>query len=111
MPAPAHARITHPSTSSSAHRIDLRDGKEYNTGYYLDELAIPLQKLVAAGYTPVFANPQGNPVSYDPVSNDKMFFGGSETARAQAVKFVQSFPGTQHPQTLSQIAAQGTSSY
>jgi putative intracellular protease/amidase len=96
---------------SSAHQLDLRDGKEYNTGYYLDELAIPLQKLVAAGYTPVFANPQGNPVAFDPVSNDKMFFGGNDAARAQAIKFVQSFPGTQHPQTLAQIAAQGTSNY
>jgi len=96
---------------SSAHQLDLRDGKEYNTGYYLDELAVPLQKLIAAGYTPVFANPQGDAASFDPVSNDKMFFNGSETARAQAEQFVRSLPGVQHPQTLTQIAAQGTSGY
>jgi putative intracellular protease/amidase len=96
---------------SNAHHLDLRDGKEYNTGYYLDELAIPLQKIVAAGYTPVFASPQGTPANFDPVSNDKMFFGGSESVRAAAVKYVGSFPGIQHPETLARIAQQGTSGY
>ncbi|MFC0693621.1 type 1 glutamine amidotransferase domain-containing protein [Paraburkholderia humisilvae] len=96
---------------SNAHQLDLRDGEEYNTGYYLDELAVPLQKLVAAGYSPVFASPQGKAASFDPVSNDKMFFGGDDTARANAVKFVGDFPGIQHPQTLAQIEKQGTSDY
>ncbi|OXI78264.1 thiamine biosynthesis protein ThiJ [Burkholderia sp. AU31652] len=108
---------THPSQRkvlvvlSSAQQLELRDGKQYRTGYYLDELAIPLQKIVAAGYTPVFANPQGNPASWDPVSNDKIFFGDNEAARAKAVDLVQSFPGIAHPQTLTEIAAQGTSDY
>lgn len=96
---------------SSARQLDLRDGKQYNTGYYLDELAIPLQKIVAAGYTPVFASPQGTPANFDPVSNDKMFFGGSESARVDAVNFVRSFAGVQHPETLAQIEQQGTSGY
>ena len=38
---------------SSASQLELRDAKTYHTGYYLDELAIPLRKIVDAGYTPV----------------------------------------------------------
>jgi putative intracellular protease/amidase len=96
---------------SSARQLELRNGKEYATGYYLDELAIPLRKIVAAGYTPVFANPKGNAVSFDPVSNDKVFFGGNDSARADAVKFLHDIPGLKHPRTLAAIAAEGTRDY
>src|SRR5271155_3319133 len=51
---------------SSASQLELREGKTYHTGYYLDELAIPLRKIVDAGYSPVFANPKGNAGSFDP---------------------------------------------
>jgi hypothetical protein len=66
---------------SSASQLELRDGKTYHTGYYLDELAVPLRKIVDAGYTPVFANPKGNAVSFDPASNSKVFFGGDDAVR------------------------------
>lgn len=96
---------------SNADQLELRDGKEYSTGYYLDELAVPLQKLVAAGYTPVFASPKGTAARFDPVSNDKVFFGGDDTARANAEKFVNGFAGVQHPMTLAQVEKQGTVDY
>jgi len=96
---------------SSAHQLELRDGKKYETGYYLDELAIPLRKLIDAGYTPVFASPNGEVPSYDQVSNDKMFFGGSESALAEAVKLVKSDKGPVHPKKLSVVAAEGTKDY
>ena len=96
---------------SSASQLELRDGKNYHTGYYLDELAIPLRKIVDAGYTPVFANPKGNAVSFDPASNGKVFFGGDDAARAQAVAFLEGIPGLQHPKTLSAILKEGTADY
>lgn len=34
---------------SSAHALDLRDGKKYSTGYYLNEFVVPYRKLVEAG--------------------------------------------------------------
>ena len=45
---------------SSAHELDLRDGKHYETGYYLNEFVVPYRKLVEAGYEPVIANPKGD---------------------------------------------------
>lgn len=96
---------------SSANQLELRDGKQYHTGYYLDELSLPLRKMIAAGFTPIFANPKGNEVSYDPVSNDKMFFGGNDVARADNVKFVEGIKELQHPKTLSAIAKEGTKDY
>jgi len=45
---------------SSAQELDLRDGKKYPTGYYLNEFIVPYRKLVEAGYEPVIANPQGD---------------------------------------------------
>ena len=96
---------------SSASQLELRDGKQYRTGYYLDELSLPLAKMIKAGFTPVFANPKGNAVSYDPVSNDKMFFGGSDAARAENVKFVEGINELQHPKTLAAIVKEGTTDY
>jgi putative intracellular protease/amidase len=96
---------------SSADQLELRDGKTYHTGYYLDELEIPLHKIVDAGYTPVFADPKGNAVSFDPVSNDRVFFGGDETARAAAVKFLEGIGDLQHPKTLAAVRDEGTVGY
>lgn len=96
---------------SSAHVLDLRDGKAYHTGYYLDELAIPLSKLIDAGYTPVFADPSGEPTTFDPVSNDKMFFGGNDATRAQAINFLENLKALQKPKTLKAVLSAGTSDY
>lgn len=59
---------------SSAKVLDLKDGKKYDTGYYLNELATPLKAIVDAGYTPVFADPLGNEPQMDASSNNDMFF-------------------------------------
>src|SRR5258708_12425372 len=96
---------------SSAHVLDLRDGKAYHTGYYLDELAIPLSNLSDAGYTPVFADPSGEPTTFDPVSNDKMFFGGNDATRAQAINFLENLKALQKPKTLKAVLSAGTSDY
>ncbi|VVD59108.1 type 1 glutamine amidotransferase domain-containing protein [Pandoraea anhela] len=96
---------------SSAHQLELRDGKTYETGYYLDELEIPLRKMLDAGYTAVFASPDGKAPSYDKVSYDKMFFGGSEQALKKAVELVTSDKGPVHPKKLSTILAEGINDY
>ena len=45
---------------SSANALDLKGGKTYSTGYYLNEFVIPYRKLVEAGYEPVIVNPKGD---------------------------------------------------
>ncbi len=96
---------------SGAQELALRDGKSYRTGYFLNELAIPLKKIVDAGYIPVFASPGGKTPAMDANSNNKFFFGNDESARAAAYKFVSDFAALKHPIKLSNAAKSGSHSY
>ncbi|WP_394780792.1 type 1 glutamine amidotransferase domain-containing protein [Undibacterium sp.] len=96
---------------SSAHELDLRDGKKYATGYYLNEFVVPYRKLVEAGYEPVIANPKGDLPVKDVNSNNKMFFGDDDAARAEAEKYAQGVEQLKHPKTLASVVAEGTSGY
>ncbi len=96
---------------SSANELTLKDGKQYKTGYYLNEFEVPYKKLIEAGYTPVIANPKGDTPVMDANSNNKMFFGGDDNARAEAFKYVQSVQQLKHPKTLASVVAEGTDGY
>jgi putative intracellular protease/amidase len=96
---------------SSANELELKDGKQYKTGYYLNEFEVPYKKLVEAGYTPVIANPKGDMPVMDANSNNKMFFGGDDSARAEALKYVQNIQQLQHPKTLASVVSEGTDGY
>ena len=96
---------------SSANELTLKDGKQYKTGYYLNEFEIPYKKLVDAGYTPVIANPKGDMPVMDANSNNKMFFGGDDAARAEALKYVETVQQLKHPKTLASVVSDGTDAY
>ena len=96
---------------SSANELQLKDGKQYKTGYYLNEFEVPYKKLVEAGYTPVIANPKGDIPAMDANSNNKMFFGGDDSARAAALQYVQGIAQLKHPKTLSAVVSEGTDGY
>lgn len=96
---------------SSAHELDLKDGKKYSTGYYLNEFVVPYRKLVEAGYEPVIANPKGDMPVMDVNSNNKMFFGGDDAARADALNYAQGIQQLKHPKTLASVVAEGTNQY
>jgi putative intracellular protease/amidase len=88
---------------SGAHILDLADGKPYATGYYLNEVATPLKALIEAGYTPVFADPNGDTPSMDASSNVDTFFGGDPAKRFAALRLLESLPGFHHPLKLSAV--------
>lgn len=96
---------------SSAHELDLEDGKKYTTGYYLNEFVVPYRKLVEAGYEPVIANPNGDLPQMDANSNNAMFFGGDDAARAAALTYSQGIEQLRHPKTLASVVAEGTQGY
>lgn len=96
---------------SSAHELDLKDGKTYTTGYYLNEFVVPYRKLVEAGYEPVIANPKGDLPQMDANSNNAMFFGGDDAARAAALTYAQGIEQLKHPKTLASVVAEGTQGY
>jgi putative intracellular protease/amidase len=96
---------------SSANALDLKGGKTYVTGYYLNEFVLPYRKLLDAGYEPVIANPKGNLPVMDANSNNAMFFGGDDAARADALKFAQGLELLKHPKTLASVVDEGTKGY
>jgi putative intracellular protease/amidase len=96
---------------SSANALDLKGGKTYSTGYYLNEFVIPYRKLVEAGYEPVIANPKGDLPVMDANSNNAMFFGGEDAASAEALKFAEGLELLKRPKTLASVVAEGTEGY
>src|ERR1700744_4395619 len=89
---------------SGAHLLELKDNKPYATGYYLNELATPLRALLKAGYTPVFASPNGDAPTMDASSNKSMFFGNDDAKRWDMLRFIDVFAGLRHPLKLSDVA-------
>jgi putative intracellular protease/amidase len=75
----AHAGNVLIVLSDSGH-LDLKDGKVFETGFYLNELMQPAQALRDAGHEITFATPKGTAPSVDVTSIDKMYFGGDEAA-------------------------------
>src|ERR1700749_4882077 len=88
---------------SGAHLLERKDNKVYATGYYLNELATPLRALVDAGYTPVFASPNGEAPTMDASSNSAKFFGGDDAKRMQTLRYVDGFAGLHRPLPLASI--------
>ena len=96
---------------SSAHELTLRDGRPYPTGFFLNEFAVPVAALIRAGYEPVFANPQGNAVTWDAHSASPRYFGGSAQALADTIHFVEGLDALRHPRTLASVHAEGIGGY
>ncbi len=61
---------------SDAHHLDLKDGKRHATGFYLNELLVPVKMLLDAGHTVTFATPLGRAPAVDASSLDVQYFGG-----------------------------------
>ena len=96
---------------SGADHITLREGRSHRTGFYMNELLVPLKMLVDAGYTPVFATPGGRTPVLDAHSDSAESFGG-DVARYQAMKtFLGGLEALKHPRRLADVAKEGVSRY
>ena len=60
--------------------LDLKAGKTFQTGFYLNELMQPVKMLLDAGHTVTFATPNGKAPTLDKGSVNPMFFGGDQAA-------------------------------
>jgi len=65
---------------SDTDRLELKDGKAFPTGFYLNELMQPVKALLDAGHEVSFATPLGRAPSLDRGSVDPMYFGGDAQA-------------------------------
>ncbi|GAB3254465.1 type 1 glutamine amidotransferase domain-containing protein [Chitinimonas naiadis] len=77
----AHAGNVLVVLSDSDH-LDLKDGKVFATGFYLNELMQPVKLLLDAGHQVTFATPKGQAPALDQSSVDPMYFNGDATALA-----------------------------
>lgn len=91
--------------------IALQQEKVYSTGFFLNELAIPVQALIREGFEPVYATPNGGAAVWDKHSLSKDFFGGSEKSLEAAVQFLQQQESIQKPLSFSKVLGQGVDKY
>lgn len=96
---------------SSEDAISLRDGKTYKTGYFLNELTVPVKRLVEKGYSVTFANPKGNKPSMDIHSDSVVFFNKNEAEYQEIKAFHNTLVGLKSPRKLSEVVQEGLSQY
>jgi putative intracellular protease/amidase len=96
---------------SSSDTLELKSGRTEATGYYLNELAIPAQAIVDAGYEIVLATPKGTPPVVDQFSVKADYFGGSKAALQKALDFVAASPGLQNPRSIRSVIDDGLEDY
>jgi len=97
--------------TSSTDSIILKDGTTADTGFYLNELTIPIQAVVDAGYDIVLATPKGNKPVMDRSSAIAAHFDNSEEALKRALEFVEKYPAMQNPVTLQSVVENGLDQY
>jgi putative intracellular protease/amidase len=96
---------------SNADFLITKDGKKEPVGYYLNELAIPVQAALENGYEMVLATPKGDKPNVDRQSKSVAHFGGSEEALNKALDFVATYPAMQKPRSLRSVIAEGLENY
>lgn len=96
---------------SAEKELKMHDNSTIHTGYFLDELAVPAQALVAAGYTLELATPAGVLPTMDENSSDKVYFNNDEVAFKKALDFIKTYPAFNNPKKLSEVAASDLKKY
>ena len=96
---------------SDSDHLDLKDGKVFSTGFYLNELMQPVKLLLDAGHTVTFATPTGKAPTLDRSSDDKMYFNNDvaalQTHKALLEKLKITSPGESPVISLSRVEQVG----
>ncbi len=87
---------------SSGDTLTLKDGKTHTTGFYMNELGVPLKALIDGGFTPVFSNPRGNKPTMDTTSDKPTLFANEDEYKAVKALLTDS-SDLAHPVQLSKI--------
>lgn len=105
---------------SDAHSFPLyntgSDGKTVSqpSGYFLMELAKPLQKLLDAGYEVTFASPLGQEPQADPLSVSLAAFAGNYYERQRELDLIEHMKkdnGFSRPKAFAEISDQDLQTY
>lgn len=96
---------------SDADQLELKHGKTFATGFYLNELMQPVKLLLDAGHQVSFATPLGRAPTLDRGSVDPIYFGGDaaalQTHRALLEKLALTSPETSPVMSLARVEQLG----
>jgi putative intracellular protease/amidase len=90
--------------------FELKDGRKEAMGFYLNELVIPAQAAVDAGYEIVLVTPKGNQPVVDQHSVVAGHFNG-EAGLKKALDFVASNPGMLRPRSILSVIDEGLENF
>jgi putative intracellular protease/amidase len=97
--------------ASSVNSLVFKDGRSHPTGYFLDELAVPAQEFIKAGYDVVVATPDGNTPALDKNSISESLFQNDKALLDRALSFVLTNPSMQKPKKLGDLVKAGLDQY
>lgn len=95
---------------SSESELLLKNGKKYSTGYYFNELMIPVMRLKKQGYEIVFADPLSSTPSMDARSLSSKYFT-SEEEYTEAKKLHEKMDHLMKPRSLRSIVDNGLAQF
>jgi len=84
---------------SDTDTLELKAGKTFSTGFYLNETLQPVKMLLDAGHTITFATPTGRAPTLDKGSINPMFFGGDAKAMQQHIDLLDKLAVTSPTQS------------
>lgn len=97
--------------TSSSDTLITKDGRPERIGFYLNELAIPVQAVMDQGYDVVLATPKGNKPLMDPHSASEAYFDNSKEKLKKALELFESYPAMQNPRSFRSVIEEGLENY
>jgi putative intracellular protease/amidase len=94
---------------SSETVLPLKDGKTYQTGYFLNEFGVPADALLKAGYELEIVTPKGNVPAADPNSANPRYFANSQAEMQRIEGVVGKL--VQQPLPLAKVLAGNLDQY
>jgi len=88
---------------SNATQLEAKGGGTITIGQFLNETAVPLMALVAAGYDFVLATPTGEKPHMDKDSDALIYFANDDQARTRAREFFNTFPAMNDVRTIRSV--------
>lgn len=88
---------------SNATQLEAQGGDTINIGQFLNETAVPLMALVAAGYDFVLATPTGRKPQMDKDSDALIYFANDDKARTRARDFFNNNPAMNDVRTIRSV--------
>jgi len=92
---------------SNATQLEAKTGGTITIGQFLNETAVPLMAIVAAGYDFVLATPTGEKPHVDQDSDALIYFANDDAARTRARDFFNNDPAMNNVQSLRAVIDAG----